>query len=219
MNIAKLIDHTLLKPDASSADIIRLCSEAKEYGFYSVCVNSSNIEICVEELDKSGIKIVSVVGFPFGAMSMSAKANETYNALSLGANEIDMVMNIGRFLEGDYDYVQEDIREVKEACQKSVLKVIIETSMLDQKQIKKACHLAEKSGADFVKTSTGILGRGANLEDLKIMHKAVGNSMGIKASGGINNYQKAMQMIQAGATRIGASASIKIIQRDENEEN
>lgn len=210
MNIAKFIDHTLLKPDARREEIIKLCEEATKYDFYSVCVNSCNVELCAELLAETNVKITSVVGFPLGAMSMSAKANETYNAITLGASEIDMVMNIGRFKDKDYEYVLRDIMEVKEACGKVVLKVILETSMLDEKEVAKACLLAEQAGADFVKTSTGFLGEGAKSTDVEIMSKTVGSNMGVKASGGIRDYDKALEMIRAGATRIGASSSVEI---------
>ena len=207
------IDHTLLKAEASSKEITQLCEEAKEYGFYSVCVNSSYVPLAVEQLKGSGVKVAAVVGFPLGAMSTQAKAYEADWACDNGANEVDMVINIGALMEGRTREVKEDISVVCQFAHEydSLVKVIIETCLLSEEQIILACQLAEEAGADFVKTSTGFSKEGAIPEVVALMKKTVGDRLMIKASGGIRDYKRAMLMIEAGADRIGASASVSIM--------
>ncbi|MBB6217026.1 deoxyribose-phosphate aldolase [Anaerosolibacter carboniphilus] len=212
MNIAKYIDHTILKPETQKKDVVRICDEAKEYGFYSVCVNSSYVPLVKEQLQGSDVKITAVVGFPLGAMDMKAKAYETEIAIENGANEIDMVINIGALKDKEYDYVREDIMRVVDALQKDILlKVIIETSLLTEEEKIKACELSMEAGAHFVKTSTGFSTGGATIEDVKLMRRVVGDRLGVKASGGIRNYETAIAMIEAGASRLGVSASVAVV--------
>lgn len=208
MKLNKLIDHTNLKPDATKEDIKNLVDEAIANDFYSVCVNSSFVKF-IKDYNKN-IKIAAVVGFPLGAMSTKAKAYEAKTAIEDGASEIDMVIEIGRLKEKDYDYVLNDIKACKEACGKNVLKVIIETCLLTDEEKIKACELAVKAGANFVKTSTGFSTGGAKASDILLMRKTVGENIGVKASGGIHNKKEAMEMVEAGANRIGASKSIEI---------
>lgn len=208
MKLNKLIDHTNLRPDATKEDIRNLVDEAIANDFYSVCVNSSFVKF-IKDYNKN-IKIAAVVGFPLGAMSTKAKAYEAKTAIEDGASEIDMVIEIGRLKEKDYDYVLNDIKACKEACGKNVLKVIIETCLLTDEEKIKACELAVKAGADFVKTSTGFSQGGAKASDISLMRKTVGENIGVKASGGIHNKKEAMEMVEAGANRIGASKSIEI---------
>lgn len=208
MKLNKLIDHTNLKPDATKEDIKNLVDEAIANDFYSVCVNSSFVKF-IKDYNKN-IKIAAVVGFPLGAMSTKAKAFEAKTAIEDGASEIDMVIEIGRLKEKDYDYVLNDIKACKEACGENVLKVIIETCLLTDEEKIKACELAVKAGADFVKTSTGFSTGGAKASDISLMRKTVGENIGVKASGGIHNKKEAMEMVEAGANRIGASKSIEI---------
>lgn len=212
MKLNRLIDHTNLKPEAKSDDIKKLVDEAIENDFYSVCVNSSFVKFIKEY--NPDVLIAAVVGFPLGAMSTSAKAYETKCAIEDGASEIDMVIEIGRLKEKDYDYVVEDIKACKEACGDNILKVIIETCLLTEEEIVKACELAVKAGADFVKTSTGFSSAGAKASDIALMRKTVGPDIGVKASGGIHNAQEALEMVEAGASRIGASKSIEICSED-----
>ncbi|WP_334296570.1 deoxyribose-phosphate aldolase [Peptoclostridium sp.] len=216
LNIAGLIDHTILKPDASKSEIERVCREALEYGFASVCVNGCNVEYACRMLRGSSIKIASVVGFPLGAMHASAKAFEARTAVESGAGEIDMVMNIGAFKDGDYDVVIGDIKDVVTAAKGAAVKVIIETCLLSREEIVKASKLVKESGAAFVKTSTGFSRSGANEEDIALIRSAVGADFGIKASGGIRTYEDAVRMIEAGATRIGASLSVDIAKGGES---
>jgi deoxyribose-phosphate aldolase len=212
-DLAPLIDHTLLKPDASRADIERLCREAREFGFASVCVNPCNIRLAAELLQGTKVKICSVVGFPLGANKKEIKAYETRKALLDGAREIDMVMNIGALKSGDHRLVEQDMTEVKDTCGRSVItKVILETALLTDQEKITACQIAKKVGMDFVKTSTGFGPGGATVEDVALMRSVVGESMGVKASGGIRDTQTAARMVEAGATRIGASASVKIVE-------
>lgn len=212
-SFAKVFDHTLLKPDATKEQVEKLCKEALEHGFASVCVNSCHAELAAKMLKGSDVKTCVVVGFPLGAMSARAKAFEAKDAVESGAQEIDMVINIGALKENDLEYVEKDIRAVKEAIQdKAVLKVIIETCLLTEEEKVKACEIAEKAGADFVKTSTGFSSGGATVEDVMLMRKVVGDTMGVKASGGIRDYKTAVTMIEAGANRIGASSTINIIE-------
>lgn len=210
MELNKMIDHTILKPDAVKADIIKCCDEAKEYGFCSVCVNSRFARLVHDTLCGSGVKTCCVVGFPLGAMSSEAKAFEAKKAVSDGAEEIDMVIAVGALIEGDYDYVKKDIEGVVHACKPAAVKVIIETCLLNDEQKVKACELAVAGGAIFVKTSTGFSCSGAYVHDVALMRKTVGHSIGVKASGGIRTKNDARKMIDAGANRIGTSSGIQI---------
>jgi len=208
MKINQYIDHTVLKADATFDDIKKLVDEAVENDFYSVCVNSSFIKF-IRDYNKE-IRIASVVGFPLGAMAKEAKVFEAKSAIEDGACEIDMVINIGRLKSKDYDYVEDEIRQIKEAIGDNVLKVIIETSLLTDEEKIKACDLSVKAGADFVKTSTGFSTGGANVEDVKLMAETVAGKAKVKASGGIHTRDEALALIDAGASRIGASKSIEI---------
>ena len=213
MQLAGYIDHTILKPDATTADVKKLCAEAREYGFKSVCVNSKHAGLAARELAGSGVKTCCVVGFPLGAMLTEAKACETRLAVEAGAEEIDMVIDIGAAKEGDFDAVQEDIAAVAAAAHpRAILKVIIETCLLNEEEKMKACLAAKAAGADFVKTSTGFSKGGATVEDVALMRRTVGEEMGVKASGGIRDRETALAMVEAGASRIGASAGIKIVE-------
>lgn len=213
-NIASMIDHTLLKPEATEDMIRSLCSEAKEYGFAAVCVNPFYVSLAKEVLKDSEVKVATVIGFPLGANSKDVKAYETIKAIEDGANEVDMVINIGALKHKEYDVVRNDIKAVVDAAKnKAIVKVIIETCLLNQEEKIKACELAMEVGADFVKTSTGFNTGGATLEDVKLMKTVVGNNLQIKASGGIRDYETALAMIEAGASRIGASASVKIVKQ------
>ncbi len=210
--LASYIDHTLLKPDILTSDIRRLCEEAVEYSFASVCVNSFYVCSAKNFLKDSHVKVCTVVGFPLGATSKEVKAYEAAQAIENGAMEIDMVMNIGALKEGNYDYVEKDIKAVHEVCKdRALLKVIIETCLLDDDQKIKACEICATSGADYVKTSTGFSKSGATASDVKLMRKIVGDFMGIKASGGIRDLRRMMEMIEAGASRIGTSSSVGIM--------
>lgn len=208
MKINQYIDHTVLNADASFDDIKKLVDEAVEYDFYSVCVNSSYVKF-IRDYNKD-VKIASVVGFPLGAMSKKAKVFEAKSAIEDGASEIDMVINIGRLKSKDFDYVESEIREIKEAIGDNVLKVIIETCLLADEEKIKACELSVKAGADFVKTSTGFSTGGATVADVKLMAETVGDKAKVKASGGIHTRNEALAFIEAGASRIGASKSIEI---------
>lgn len=210
-NINQLIDHTILKPEASIDDVRKLCIEAKEYNFYSVCVNSAYVNVAYNFLLHSNVKVCSVVGFPLGAMIKEAKAYEAKFAVDSGAEEIDMVINIGLLKSGKIDLFERDIKKVREACKASVLKVIIETCLLDDKEKILACKIAKEYGADFVKTSTGFSTSGATEHDVELMRKTVGDKMGVKASGGIKTYEDAIKMINAGANRLGTSSGIAIM--------
>lgn len=211
--INQYIDHTLLKPEATEADIKRLCAEAREYQFYSVCVNSSYVELAARELAGSGVKVCAVVGFPLGAMGLNAKAFEADQACLHGAAEIDMVLHIGALKEGRYSYVTDDIAAVVSVAAEyqAKVKVILETCLLTKEEIKKACQLAVQAEADFVKTSTGFSTGGATAPDVALMRAAVGDKAQVKASGGIRDAAKAKEMIAAGADRLGTSASIAIV--------
>ena len=212
--LAKFIDHTNLKAYASRDDIKKLCDEAKEYGFYAVCVNPYRVKDAAEFLKGTNIKIASVVGFPLGATFTETKVQEAIMAIRDGAREIDMVMNIGAMKDGNYNLVENDIREVVEAAHEmnAKVKVIIETCYLTDEEKRKVCEIAKKAGADFVKTSTGFGSAGARVEDVKLMRETVGEEMGVKAAGGIHNANEAIAMIEAGATRIGASRSVQIME-------
>ncbi len=212
--LAKYIDHTNLKAYASREDIKKLCQEAKDYGFYAVCVNPYRVKDAAEFLKGTDIKIASVVGFPLGATFTETKVQEAIMAIRNGASEIDMVMNIGAMKDGNYELVEKDIREVVDAVHPmgAKVKVIIETCYLTNEEKRKACELAKKAGADFVKTSTGFGSAGAKVEDVRLMREVVGKEMGVKAAGGIHNAKEAIAMIEAGATRLGASRSVQIIE-------
>lgn len=211
MELNRMIDHTLLKPDATPEQIDTLVDEALEYHFASCCVNTSYARQVHAKLAGSDVKTCVVVGFPLGAMSTESKVAETKLAIEDGTDEVDMVIHIGALKSGDHDYIREDIRRVKEACGSRVLKVIIETCLLTDEEKKTACTLAIEAGADFVKTSTGFSTGGATAEDVRLMKETVGERAQVKASGGIHSYEEAKAMIDAGATRIGASAGIKIL--------
>ena len=208
---ADMFDHTLLKADATKAQVEKICEEAVAYQFASVCVNSYYTKFVAEKLSGSGVMTCTVVGFPLGQMSTKAKAAETKIAVEDGAEEIDMVINVGALKEGSYDVVLEDIKAVKAACGKAHLKVIIETCLLTDEEKVKACELSKEAGADFVKTSTGFSTGGATAEDVTLMRKTVGPELGVKASGGIRDKATAEKMVQAGANRLGTSATIAII--------
>jgi deoxyribose-phosphate aldolase len=214
LNIAKMIDHTLLKPDATQQEIAQLCFEARKYGFASVCVNPTWVSLCAQLLKGSEVRVCTVIGFPLGATSSETKAFETETAIQQGATEIDMVINIGALKARDLDAVARDIRGVVNTAHRHgiIVKVIIETSLLDDEEKTLASLTAKEAGADFVKTSTGFAGGGATVHDVELMRRAVGPQMGVKASGGVRTYEDAASMIKAGATRIGASAGVKIIQ-------
>ena len=208
----KLFDHTILKADATRKDVKRVCDEAMAYSFCSVCVNSYYVPYVANLLHGSDVKICSVVGFPLGAMSTRAKALEAKIAVIDGADEIDMVINVGALKDRDYSVVLEDIKAVKEACGEHILKVIIETCLLTDDEKVKACELAKEAGADFVKTSTGFSTAGAKVEDVRLMRETVGPDMGVKASGGIHDKEFAKELVDAGANRLGTSATIEIVE-------
>ena len=209
MELNKYIDHTILKPEANKENIEKLCNEAKQYNFKSVCINPCWISYAKELLKDSDVLIATVIGFPLGATTSEVKAFEAKQAVQNGANEVDMVLNIGKMIDKDYDYVMNDIKAVVNAS-KVTVKVILETCKLTKDEIAKASQLASLSGADFVKTSTGFGGGGAKVEDVKIMKENCGN-LKVKASGGIRDYNTAVEMINAGAERLGTSASIAIV--------
>lgn len=212
--IAELIDHTLLKPDATHTDIVRICAEAREYGFASVCVNPYWAGLVATELQGSDVKTCTVVGFPLGATSGFVKSTEASEAMTAGAREVDMVINISALKSGDAGTVSEEIQFLAETChvQKAILKVIIETALLTDEQKQLACRLAADAGADFVKTSTGFAAKGATVEDVTLMRSVVGPKIGVKASGGIRTLADVEKMVAAGANRIGASAGVSIMQ-------
>lgn len=213
MEINQYIDHTLLKPDATRAQIKKIIEEAKEYNFFSVCINPFWVPLAHEELKDTSVKVCTVIGFPLGANTSAVKEYETTDAIKNGANEVDMVINIGALKGGEYEVVKEDIQKVVAASkEKALVKVIIESSLLTDEEIVKACELAKEAGADFVKTSTGFANGGASVHAVELMRKTVGSEMGVKASGGIHSYEDAKALIDAGATRIGASAGIAIVE-------
>ena len=210
MNYNRLIDHTNLKQDASKQDIVKLCNEAKKYGFYSVCVNPGFVPLCSELLKDSIVKVCTVIGFPLGATSTLSKAYEAKIAVEQGANEVDMVINVSALKDKEYDYVLRDIKAVVENSKGALVKVIIETCLLTDEEKVMACKLAKEANADFVKTSTGFSTGGAKKEDIKLMRDTVGPTMGVKASGGIRDLQTLEDMVNAGANRIGTSSGPKI---------
>ena len=212
MKLNKYIDHTLLKADATKEQITKLCNEAKEHDFASVCVNTCYVPLCKELLKDSDVKVCCVVGFPLGAMDSASKAFEAKTAVSNGAGEVDMVINIGALKDKDYDYVTKDIEAVVNASKPSIVKVIIETCLLTDEEKVQACKCAMKANAEFVKTSTGFSTSGATVEDVALMRKTVGTVCKVKAAGGIRTYEDAMKMIDAGADRLGCSAGIKIVE-------
>lgn len=211
MNIESYIDHTVLAADTTSEKIKILCNEALEYHFASVCINSCHVKECANKLKNSDVSVCTVVGFPLGAMSTNAKAYEAEQAIKDGADEIDMVINLGWLKDSKDDLILKDIQKVKETCGDKILKVIIETCLLSDEEKVKACILAKKAGADYVKTSTGFSKAGATVLDVALMRKTVGKELGVKASGGIHSYEEAKAMIDAGATRIGASCGVAIV--------
>ena len=212
MNPAQLIDHTLLKPTATRADIEKLCAQARQYGFYSVCVNPYWVSFANKCLEGTNVKACTVIGFALGATTSATKVFETQDAVKNGADELDMVINMGALKAQEYEHVLQDIRLVRQACEGKVLKVIIETSQLTDEEKIKACQLAAQAGANFVKTSTGFNGGGATAEDVALMRKTVPASMQVKASGGIRTRADFDAMVAAGATRIGTSAGLKIVE-------
>lgn len=213
-NIASLIDHTVLKADATRADVLKVCAEAREYGFASVCVNAYWVPLVARELAGTDVKVCTVVGFPLGATSTASKVYEAVTAIGQGAVEVDMVLNVGELRFGNFDAVQSDIAAVADACHAggAILKVILETALLDDALKVKACELAGAANADFVKTSTGFSTAGATAHDIALMRRTVGPEIGVKASGGIRTLEDFHSMVAAGANRIGASASVKIVQ-------
>ncbi len=210
-DLAQYIDHTLLKPDATSEQIRKLCEEARQHGFATVCVNSSNVRLAAELLRGSKVKAIAVVGFPLGAATPKAKAFETLEAIRNGAEEIDMVLNIGATKERDYKTVLNDILSVVNAAGEIPVKVILETSQLNEEEKIISCALSKAAGAAFVKTSTGFGGGGATVEDIKLMRRVVGPDLGVKASGGVKSYEDAINLINAGANRLGTSSSVAIV--------
>lgn len=212
MNINKLIDHTALKPNTNKKSILKLIAEAKTYDFASVCVNPCWIELAHQELKNTDVKVCTVIGFPLGANTTEVKVFETKDAIEKGAQEIDMVINIAMLKDKEYDYVENEIHQIVEAAKdKAIVKVIIETCLLTDEEKIKACELSQKAGADFVKTSTGFSTGGATVHDIALMRKTVGAEMGVKASGGVHTHEEALAMVEAGATRIGASAGVKLL--------
>ncbi|MBP3923948.1 deoxyribose-phosphate aldolase [bacterium] len=210
----KYIEHTCLKQDASKSDLINLFEEAKKHDFLGVCINPCYVKFAKENLEGSDVKIVTVIGFPLGANTTDVKVYETKKAIEDGADEIDMVINVTALKDKDYDFIENEIREIKSACSGHNLKVILETDLLTKEEIKTACELCVKSGADFVKTSTGFVknGVGAKVEDVELMYKTVSpHGLKVKASGGIRDKETAIAMINAGASRLGTSSGVKIV--------
>jgi len=216
MNIAKLIDHTILKPDAQERDILKLCEEGRKYGFFSVCINSFWVNYCYEFFsgsEGSRVKVCSVSGFPLGATTPLVKSKEAEDNVRNGADEVDMVINIGALKDKNFRLLEEEIKSVKKAVgENRILKVILETGVLTEREKVDGAKIVLNSGADFVKTSTGFGLGGAKIEDVRLLRKVVGDKIGVKASGGIRDYQTVLKMIEAGATRIGTSAGVRIIE-------
>ncbi|MHB9945968.1 deoxyribose-phosphate aldolase [Clostridium botulinum] len=211
MKLSKYIDHTLLKPQATEKDILKLIEEAKTYDFASVCVNPSWVKLAYENLKDTDVKVCTVVGFPLGATSTTSKVYETKVAIKDGADEIDMVISVGQLKSGNDEYVKEEIKKIVEASKNKLVKVIIETCLLTEEEKVKACTLSKEAGADYVKTSTGFSTGGAKPEDIKLMRETVGKDMGVKASGGIHTREEMEVMIENGATRIGASCGVELV--------
>lgn len=214
--LAKMIDHTLLRADATRNEITKLTEEAKQYQFASVCVNPGWVAYAAEQLQGTGVDICTVIGFPLGASTSESKAFETKDAIAKGATEVDMVINISALKDGNDDYVEQDIRAVVDAAAGTLVKVIIETCLLTDEEKVRACQAAVRAGADFVKTSTGFSTGGATPEDIALMRRTVGPDVGVKASGGVRSLEDMQKMIEAGATRIGASSGVKIMQGGES---
>lgn len=212
--LARMIDHTLLRPEATPEQIERLCDEARQYDFASVCVNSSFVPRCLRKLETSPVKVCAVVGFPLGAAATAVKAAEAAWAVENGAKELDMVLAVGRLKAGDTGYVREDIEAVVSAGEGGLVKVILETSLLNHGEKVTACEVARDAGAHFVKTATGFGPGGATVKDVRLMHQVVAPDLGVKASGGIRERETALKLIEAGATRIGASASVALVTFD-----
>jgi deoxyribose-phosphate aldolase len=211
--VARIIDHTVLKAETSAEKVRQICNEALENNFASVCINPCNISLVAEMLKESDVKVCTVIGFPLGANTTAVKAFETEDAIKNGAQEVDMVINIGKLKDKDYEYVKNDIKAVVDAAKgKALTKVIIETCLLTDEEKVTVCKLSKEAGADFVKTSTGFSTGGAKVEDIKLMRETVGPNIGVKASGGVHDYAGAKALVEAGASRIGASASIVICQ-------
>ena len=215
MKLNKYIDYTLLKPDANKEQIKKIIEEAKEYDFASVCVNPTWVKFASEQLNASDVKVCTVIGFPLGASTPEVKAFETRDAISNGADEIDMVINIGALKSGNLELLEQDIRAVVEASGEHLVKVIIETCLLTDQEKVQACQISQKAGADYVKTSTGFSTGGATVADVALMRKTVGPDMGVKASGGARSYEDAQAFIEAGATRIGASSGVAIMKGEQ----
>lgn len=219
LSLARMIDHTMLKPDATIDEITKLCNEAKQYHFASVCVNPGFVSLCSSLLKGTDVKVCTVIGFPLGATTTEVKRLEAEQAIANGATEIDMVINVGQLKSGNYDYVLNDVNKVVLAAKahRNVCKVILETALLTDEEKVKACLICKKAGADFVKTSTGFSKGGATVGDIALMRKIVGSAIGVKASGGIRSKEDAEAMIASGADRIGASASVKIVMGEKSE--
>ena len=212
MELNRMIDHTILKPEATEAAVQKIIDEAKEYNFFSVCINPCWVAFASEQLADTDVAVCTVIGCPLGANTPEVKAYEAADAIKNGANEVDMVINIGALKSQQYDYVRQDIQGVVDAAKgKALVKVIIETALLTDEEKVKACELAKEAGADFVKTSTGFSTGGAKVADIRLMRETVGPDMGVKASGGVHNAEEALAMIEAGATRIGASTGVAIV--------
>ncbi|MGL9997645.1 deoxyribose-phosphate aldolase [Enterococcus sp. DIV1444a] len=212
MELNRMIDHTILKPEATEAAVQKIIDEAKEYNFFSVCINPCWVAFASEQLADTDVAVCTVIGFPLGANTPEVKAYEAADAIKNGANEVDMVINIGALKSQQYDQVRQDIQGVVDAAKgKALVKVIIETALLTDEEKVKACELAKEAGADFVKTSTGFSTGGAKVADIRLMRETVGPDMGVKASGGVHNAEEALAMIEAGATRIGASTGVAIV--------
>jgi len=216
MKTSKYIDHTVLKPETTKSQILTICEEAKAHDFASVCVNPTWVSLCANELKGTDVLVCTVIGFPLGATLKEVKAYETKLAIEAGATEVDMVINIGEAKDGNWDAVYEDIKSVVDAANKTLVKVIIETCFLTEEEKVKACEMAVKAGADFVKTSTGFGTGGATVEDIRLMRQTVGPKLGVKASGGVRTAADMDAMVEAGATRIGTSGGVALVQGNEN---
>lgn len=213
MNYNKMIDHTVLKADTPLETVKRICDEAMEYGFASVCINPCHVAYCADYLKDSDVNVCTVIGFPLGANTSATKAFETKDAIASGADEIDMVMNIGALKDKNYDLVRDDVKAVVEAANGTLVKVILETCLLTEDEIKKACELCVEAKADFVKTSTGFSTRGATIEDVKIMKAAVQGKAKVKAAGGVRTHEDMVKIVEAGADRIGTSAGCSLVEK------
>ena len=213
MNYNKLIDHTVLKADTPLETVKRICDEAMEYGFASVCINPCHVAYCADYLKDSNVNVCTVIGFPLGANTSAVKAFETKDAIANGADEIDMVMNIGALKDKNYDLVRDDVKAVVEAANGTLVKVILETCLLTEDEIKKACELCVEAKADYVKTSTGFSTRGATIEDVRIMKEAVHGKAKVKAAGGVRTPEDMVKIVAAGADRIGTSAGCSLVKK------